>query len=191
MATGCLVQMSLLSGSSWESKNWIIRASIFIRHDVMFLIFTGYGAVALNKVEQKNTFDESQLFQIRGHDSEPEKGGALTPGRGWVSSSGGAEPEGEAFRLLLHLCSNPHLCSQIWVLTQRMRSWIQAAEMSFLQRRAGLSLRDGGRSSTIRREELHHPEGGAPPSRGRSSTIRGEELHHPGGGAPPSGQGSE
>ena len=36
---------------------------------------------------------------------------------------------------------------------------MQAAEMSFLQRGAGLSLRDRGRSSTIRREELHHPEG--------------------------------
>ena len=64
----------------------------------------------------------------------------------------GAEPEGEAFKLLLHLCSNPHLCSQIWVLTQRMRLWIQAAEMSFLQRGTGLSLRDRGRSSTIWKE---------------------------------------
>jgi len=64
--------------------------------------------------------------------------------RGFVSSNEGAapvrcgeegaEPEGEAFRLLLHLCSNPHLWSQIWVLTQRMRSWIQAAEISSLQR---------------------------------------------------------
>jgi len=33
-----------------------------------------------------------------------------------------------------------------------MRSWIQAAETSFLQRGAGLSLRDRGRSSTIRGE---------------------------------------
>jgi len=40
------------------------------------------------------------------------------------------------------LCSNPHLWSQIWVVIQGMRSWIQAAEMSFLQRGAGLSLRD-------------------------------------------------
>jgi len=45
---------------------------------------------------------------------------------------------------------------------------MQAAEMSFLQRGAGLSLRDRGRSSTIRKEELYHPGGGAPPS-GRSS----------------------
>jgi len=30
----------------------------------------------------------------------------------------------------------------------------------------------------MRGEELQHPEGGAPPSGGRSSTIRGEELHH-------------
>ena len=33
----------------------------------------------------------------------------------------GAEPDGEAFSLLLHLCSNPHLWSQIWFLSQRMR----------------------------------------------------------------------
>jgi len=33
-----------------------------------------------------------------------------------------------------------------------MRSWIQADEMSFLRRVAGLSLRDSVRSSDIRRE---------------------------------------
>jgi len=37
-------------------------------------------------------------------------------------------------------------------VTERMRSWIQVVEMSFLQRGAGFSLRDGGRSSTTRRE---------------------------------------
>ena len=39
----------------------------------------------------------------------------------------------------------------LWVVTQRMRSQIQAAEMSFLRRVAGLGLRDRG-------EELGHPE---------------------------------
>ena len=34
--------------------------------------------------------------------------------RAELESNEGAEPEGEAFRFLLHLCSNPHLCSQIW-----------------------------------------------------------------------------
>jgi len=53
---------------------------------------------------------------------------------------------------LVRLRSNPRLWSQIWVVTKRMRLWIQAAEMDFLQRVAGLSLRDKGRSSTIRRE---------------------------------------
>ncbi|TWW77709.1 hypothetical protein D4764_12G0010990 [Takifugu flavidus] len=39
---------------------------------------------------------------------------------------------------------------QRWVMTERTRSRIQAAEMSFLQRVAGLSLRDKVRSSDIR-----------------------------------------
>jgi len=41
---------------------------------------------------------------------------------------------------------------EFWVVTERMRSQIQAAEMSFLRRVAGLSLRDRVRSSDIRRE---------------------------------------
>ncbi|MDG2633017.1 hypothetical protein P7M35_24665, partial [Vibrio parahaemolyticus] len=39
---------------------------------------------------------------------------------------------------------------ELWVVTERMRSRIQAAEMSFLRRVAGLSLRDRVRSSDIR-----------------------------------------
>ncbi|TWW73564.1 hypothetical protein D4764_15G0009580 [Takifugu flavidus] len=39
---------------------------------------------------------------------------------------------------------------QCWVMTERTRSRIQAAEMSFLRRVAGLSLRDRVRSSDIR-----------------------------------------
>ena len=38
---------------------------------------------------------------------------------------------------------------ELWVVTERMRSRIQAAEMSFLRRVAGLSLRDRVRSSVI------------------------------------------
>ena len=38
---------------------------------------------------------------------------------------------------------------ELWVVTQRTRSWVQAAEMSFLHRVAGLSLRDRVRSSVI------------------------------------------
>ena len=41
---------------------------------------------------------------------------------------------------------------ELWVVTERTRSRIQAAEMSFLRRVAGLSLRDRVRSSDIRRE---------------------------------------
>ena len=36
-----------------------------------------------------------------------------------------------------------------WVVTERTRSRIQAAEMGFLRRVAGVSLRDGARSSAI------------------------------------------
>lgn len=39
---------------------------------------------------------------------------------------------------------------ELWVVTEKMRSRIQAAEMSFLRRVAGLSLRDRVRSSDIR-----------------------------------------
>ncbi|KAK3572192.1 hypothetical protein QTP86_025596, partial [Hemibagrus guttatus] len=42
---------------------------------------------------------------------------------------------------------------ELWVLTERVRSWIQAAEMSFLRRVAGRSLRDRVRNS-VTREEL-------------------------------------
>jgi len=38
---------------------------------------------------------------------------------------------------------------ELWVATERMRSRIQAAEMSFLCRVAGLSLRDRVRSSVL------------------------------------------
>jgi len=41
---------------------------------------------------------------------------------------------------------------ELWVVTERTRSRIQAAEMSFLHRVAGLSLRDRVRISGIRRE---------------------------------------
>ncbi|KAM4534591.1 uncharacterized protein V3H82_024506 [Fundulus diaphanus] len=39
---------------------------------------------------------------------------------------------------------------ELWVVTERTRSWIQAAEMSFLRSVSGLSLRDRVRSSVIR-----------------------------------------
>ena len=63
----------------------------------------------------------------------------------------GAELDGEAFSLLVHLCSKPHLWLQIWVVTQRMRSWIHAAEIILFQRVRDSALGIGG---------------GAPPSRG-------------------------
>ncbi|TWW73458.1 hypothetical protein D4764_15G0008520 [Takifugu flavidus] len=41
---------------------------------------------------------------------------------------------------------------ELWVMTERTRSWVRAAEMSFLRRVAGLSLRDRVRSSAIQEE---------------------------------------
>jgi len=41
---------------------------------------------------------------------------------------------------------------EFWVVTERTRSRIQATEMSFLRRVAGLNLRDRVRSTDIRRE---------------------------------------
>ena len=54
---------------------------------------------------------------------------------------------------------------ELWVMTERTRSQIQAAEMSFLRRVAGRSLRDRVRSSVTREELrveplLHHIERG-------------------------------
>ncbi|KAK3514795.1 hypothetical protein QTP70_032195, partial [Hemibagrus guttatus] len=50
---------------------------------------------------------------------------------------------------------------ELWVMTERIRSRIQAAEMSFLRRMAGCSLRDRLRSSVTRKElrvEPHRKE---------------------------------
>ena len=41
---------------------------------------------------------------------------------------------------------------EVWVVTERMRSQIQVAKMSFLQRQSGLSLSDRVRSLDIRGE---------------------------------------
>ena len=58
---------------------------------------------------------------------------------------------------------------ELWVMTKRTRSRIQAAEMIFLHRVAGLSLKDEG-------EELRHPGGAwsraaAPPHREESVEV--------------------
>jgi len=54
--------------------------------------------------------------------------------------------------LTVHLRSKPAYGHKLWVVTERTRSRIQAAKMSFLRRVAGLSLKDRVRSSDIRRE---------------------------------------
>lgn len=41
---------------------------------------------------------------------------------------------------------------ELWVATERMRLWTQVAGMNFLQRLAGLSLRDKVKSSIIKEE---------------------------------------
>ena len=56
------------------------------------------------------------------------------------------EPEGKALCLPSNLRSYSHL----WVMTESIRSRIQADEISFLRRMAGISLRDRVRSSVIR-----------------------------------------
>ena len=48
---------------------------------------------------------------------------------------------------------------ELWVVTERMRSRIQAAEMSFARRGAGLSLRDGVKSSAVWERLLHVERG--------------------------------
>ncbi len=56
---------------------------------------------------------------------------------------------------------------ELWVMTERTRSQIQAAKISFLRRVAGCSLRDRVRSS-ITREELRVVERCSSTSRGAS-----------------------
>ncbi|TWW74533.1 hypothetical protein D4764_14G0005360 [Takifugu flavidus] len=60
-----------------------------------------------------------------------------------------AEPNGEALDLPVPTLTYGQ---ELWVMTERTRSRIQAAEMSFLSRVAGLSLRDRVRCSAIREE---------------------------------------
>ena len=56
-----------------------------------------------------------------------------------------AEPEGKHFNLQVNLGPN----AELLVVTEKIRLQIQAAEMSFLQRVAGLSLGDRMRSLDI------------------------------------------
>lgn len=66
-----------------------------------------------------------------------------------------AKPEGKSLNLPISLGPNPHLQSQ--TLTEKIRSWTHAAEMSFLLRLSELNLRDRVRRSDIQgelREEL-------------------------------------
>lgn len=49
------------------------------------------------------------------------------------STEKGAELEGEALYIPVHLCATLSHCFKLWVVTERMRSWIQAAEMRFLK----------------------------------------------------------
>ncbi|KAI3374811.1 hypothetical protein L3Q82_021033 [Scortum barcoo] len=58
----------------------------------------------------------------------------------------GAESKGEALDLPVNLPPTLTYGHELWVMTERTRSQIQAAEMSFLRRVAGLSLRDRVRS---------------------------------------------
>ena len=81
--------------------------------------------------------------------------GGISSNKGVVSNRGGeegAEPQGEALSLPSIYVPALTYGHELWVVTQRTRSWIEAAEMSFLCRVAGLSLRDRGRSSDIQRE---------------------------------------
>ncbi len=57
---------------------------------------------------------------------------------------------------------------ELWVMTERTRSRIQAAEMSFLRRVAGRSLRDRVRSSVTREELKVEP---LPPHREGSAEV--------------------
>ncbi|KAK3510697.1 hypothetical protein QTP70_013701 [Hemibagrus guttatus] len=72
-------------------------------------------------------------------------------------------PQVEVYKYLGVLFTSEHLTygHELWVMPERTRSWIQVAEMSFLRRVAGRSLRD---------KELCHPGGAwsraaAPPHR--------------------------
>ncbi len=59
-----------------------------------------------------------------------------------------AEPEGKALDLPVGRCSLTYGYKG-WVITKRMRSWMQAAEMGFLRGVAGISFRGKVRSSVV------------------------------------------
>lgn len=66
---------------------------------------------------------------------------------------GEARPEGDAPGLPANLCSHSHQWYlehwELWDMTERVMSGIQAAQISFLRRVADLSLRDRVRSLII------------------------------------------
>lgn len=61
---------------------------------------------------------------------------------GSVCGVAGAAPDSCGEEIYWHLHSNPHLWCELWVVTQRKKSQIQAAEKRRLQRVAGFSLTD-------------------------------------------------
>lgn len=61
-----------------------------------------------------------------------------------------AELKGKAVDLLVHLCSNLHLCP--WAVGREGKNKIQAVELSFLRRESWLTLRDRVRSLVIKEE---------------------------------------
>lgn len=58
----------------------------------------------------------------------------------------------ESDDLLVDLHPTSNFGLELWVATERMRLWTQVAQMNFLQRLAGLSLRNKVKSSIIKEE---------------------------------------
>ncbi|TWW60957.1 hypothetical protein D4764_05G0010470 [Takifugu flavidus] len=137
-----------------------------------FLVITEHQTIGLTI----RGWDENHHLQIRGHGSQPEKGGCLLRVKEEIlpqveefkylgvlfKSEERMEQEidrrigaaSAVMRTLHQLIFIPTLTygHELWVMTEGTRSRVQAAEMSFLRRVTGLSLRDRVKSSAIREE---------------------------------------
>ena len=80
------------------------------------------------------------------------KSEAMTLSRKFKDGKDAHSPQSKALDLPVDLVPTLTYGHEGWVMTERTRSRVQAAEMSFLRRVAGVSLTDRVRSSAIREE---------------------------------------
>ncbi|TWW71230.1 hypothetical protein D4764_17G0007130 [Takifugu flavidus] len=116
--------------------------SLFFADDVVLLVpssrdlqqMLGRFATECEAAEMRISTSKSEAMVLAQKKAEEFKYLGIL-----FTSEEGAEPEDEALDLLVPILTYGHQC---WVMTERTRLQIQAAEMSFFRRVAGLNLRD-------------------------------------------------